>query len=208
MKLIQLFEMKKIDIIISLITGEGVAWLFVWLLKGSTVQLPFLSWLLPISFPFLSLFCLWISYLIGKKYIVVFQLAKFLLIGALFALFDLVILNGLMQWFGVTLETRIKYSIFVGISFVIATSIKYIADKYWAFEKKEGSKVGIEFTGFFIVTLISGGIQVGIASIIFYLINPMYGMSILAWANVGKILGIVAASAWNFLGYKFFVFKK
>lgn len=198
--------MKKIDIILALVTGEAVAWLFVWLIKNSAINIPYLSWILPISFPLLSLFCLWVAYLIGKKYIFVFQLAKFILIGAIFALFDLLILNSLMRWFGIT--EGIRYSIFVGVSFVIATSIKYVADKYWAFEKTEKAGVGIEFGSFFIVTLISGGIQVGVASLIVNIIGPMFGMSALVWANVGKILGITVASAWNFLGYKFIVFKK
>jgi len=198
--------MKKIDIILSLITGLGVGILFSWLVKNSEINIPFLNWILPIFFPFFSLFCLWIAYSIGKKFIFVFQLAKFLLIGALFALFDLIILNGLMKWFGIAEGT--KYSIFVGVSFVIATTVKYVADKYWAFEKKEGSDIRKEFIGFFIITLISGGIQVGIASLIVNIVGPMFGMSSLAWANVGKIGGIVVASAWNFIGYKFIVFKK
>jgi len=198
--------MKKIDVILSLITGLGVGILFAWLVKNSALNIAYLNWILPIFFPFLSLFCLWIAYLIGKKFLFVFQLAKFILIGALFALFDLVVLNGLMKWFGIT--EGAKYSIFVGVSFVIATSVKYAADKYWAFEKKEGSKVAREFIGFFIITLISGGIQVAIASLIVNVVGPMFGMSSLAWANVGKIVGITFASAWNFLGYKFFIFKK
>jgi len=198
--------MKKIDVIFSLVTGFGVGILFAWIARNSDIDAPYLNWLLPVFLPFLSLFCLWIAYLIGKKYIFVFQLAKFVLIGALFALFDLVILNGLMKWFGIS--QGIKYSIFVGISFVIATSVKYAADKYWAFEKKEGSQMKKEFIGFFIITLISGGIQVGIASLIVNVVGPMFGTSLEVWANVGKIAGITIASIWNFLGYKFVIFKK
>lgn len=198
--------MKKIDIILALLTGEGVAWLFVWLIKNTTLEIPFLNWLLPISFPFLSLFGLWLAFLIGKKYLFVFQLAKFILIGAIFALFDLAILNSLMQWFGIT--RGLGYSIFVAISFVIATIVKYVGNKFWAFEKIGERKVGAEFSIFFVITLISGGIQVTVASLIVNTIEPLFGMPALVWANVGKILGITVASAWNFLGYKFIVFKK
>lgn len=198
--------MKKIDIILSLITGEGVAWLFFFLLKNSSFGSSNILWILPVILPFFSLFCLWIAYLIGKKFIFVFQLAKFLLIGAFFAIFDLIIFNALMQWFGIT-DKGIKYQIFVGTSFVIATCVKYVADKYWAFEKKEGSKSGAEFGAFFIITLLSGVIQVIVASLVAGS-TPMFGTNELAWGNVGKISGIVVASAWNFIGYKFFVFKK
>lgn len=194
------------DIILSLITGEGVAWLFVFLLKNSSFGASNLIWALPVVFPFLALFCLWIAYLIGKKFIFVFQLAKFLLIGAFFAIFDLVVFNLLMQWFGIT-DTGMKYKVFVGTSFVIATCVKYVADKYWAFEKKEGSQAAREFASFFIVTLLSGVIQVVIASLVAGS-SPMFGTNALAWANVGKMAGIIVASAWNFVGYKFIVFKK
>jgi len=197
--------MKKIDILLALITGEGVAWLFVWLLKNSALELPYLNWLLPIFFPFLTLFCLWISYLVGKKYLFVFQLAKFILIGSIFALFDLVILNSLMVWLGVT--KGLGYSILVTISFLIATIIKYTGNKFWAFEKV-GGKVGEELSKFFVITLISGVIQVAIASLLVNTVEPLFGMQAIVWANVGKILGIIVASAWNFLGYKFIVFKK
>ena len=198
--------MKKIDIILSLIVGEGVAWLFVYLLKNSSIGASALIWLLPVVLPIISLICLWIAYVIGKKFLFVFQLAKFILIGAFFAIFDLLIFNLLMLWFGIT-DKGPKYLIFVGTSFIIATSVKYIADKYWAFEKKEGSKALAEFVGFFVVTLISGAIQIGIAALVSNT-SPLLGMTVSAWANIGKISGIVIASAWNFIGYKFFVFKK
>lgn len=201
--------MKKIDIILALITGEGVAWLFIWLIKNSpNIDLPFLYWLLPISFPILAIFGIWISYLIGKRFLVVYQLAKFLLIGAFFAIFDLIILNILLEYFGISRGDAVKYAVFVTTSFVIVTTVKYVADKYWAFEQSEKKQMRAEFSKFFIITLISGGIQLLVASLIFGIFAPLLGMTELVGANVGKILGIVVASVWNFIGYKFIVFKK
>ena len=200
--------MKKIDIILALITGEGVAWLFVWLIKNSpNINLPFLYWLLPVSFPILAILGIWISYLIGKRYLVVYQLAKFLLIGAFFAIFDLIILNVLLEYFGISKGEGVKYAVFVATSFIVATTVKYTADKYWAFEKAGREQMGLEFGKFFAITLISGGIQVGVASFIFALAPSLFGMTELVAGNVGKIGGIIVASVWNFLGYKFIVFK-
>ena len=189
-----------------MVAGEGVVLLFCWLLKNSQSNILFLYWLLPVLFPLLSLFCLWLAYLIGKKFIFVFQLAKFVLIGALFAVFDLAILNILMEFFSAT--EGVKYLIFVTVSFIIATAVKYIADKHWAFEKSGKEKIGSEFSLFFIITLISAGIQIGLAHIIVNVIRPSFGINPLVWGNIGKIGGITVASAWNFIGYKFFVFKK
>ena len=198
--------MKKIDIILALITGEGLAWLFPWLLGGFGIEIKFLSWALPIFLPVLAVFGLWVCYLIGKKYLVVFQLGKFLLIGAFFALIDLGVLDILMEMFGIT--EGAAYSIFVTASFIVATSIKYFADKFWAFEKMGKEKMGVEFSQFFVITLISGGIHIITASFVVNTIGPQFGASSFIWANIGKILGITVASIWNFLGYKFVVFKK
>ena len=198
--------MKKVDLILSIITAEGVAGLFIWLIKNTSLNLPFLNWLLPILFPFLAVFGIWLAELIGRKFLFVYQLAKFLLVGAFFAVFDLIILNSLMAYFGITKEEVLKYAIFVTISFTIATIFKYFANKYWTYEKLEKERMEREFGIFFLVTAISGLIQVGVASLLFrfliLFIPPLIA------GNIGKILGITVASAWNFLGYKFLVFKK
>ena len=198
--------MKKIDIILSLITGEGLACLFIWFVKKSAFHLGFLYWILPIFLPILTLFALWIAYLIGKRFLFVFQLAKFIVIGAFFALIDLLVLNFLMIYFNATVGT--PYLIFVTISFFVATCLKYIADKFWAFEKTKKTQLGSEFGKFFIVTLISAVIQIEIANLVVNKIGPQFGMDALVWANMGKIASIAVASLWNFIGYKFIVFKK
>jgi putative flippase GtrA len=198
--------MKKIDFTLAIITGEGVAWLFIWLIKNSPLNLPLLNLILPISFPILAVIALWIAELIGKKLPFVYQLAKFLLIGAFFAVFDLIILNSLMTYFGIGREDVVKYVIFVALSFTLVTIFKYFANKYWAFEKLEKERIEREFGIFFFVTAISGIIQVGVASLLFKFLILV--TSPLLAGNIGKILGIIAASAWNFICYKFLVFKK
>lgn len=199
--------MKKIDLILSIITGEGVAWLFIWLIKNSPFNFPILNFLLPIFFPILAIFAIFVAEIISKKFLFVYQLAKFLLVGAFFAVFDLIILNFLIVWLGISKEETIKYAIFVAISFVIVTFFKYFANKYWAFEKKEKERMEREFATFFLVTAISGLIQVGFASFAFKILVSIEFPELLA-GNFGKIIGIFFASAWNFFGYKFIVFKK
>jgi putative flippase GtrA len=198
--------MKWVDIILSIITAEGVAGLFIWLIKNSSLNLPFLNWLLPVLFPILAIFGIWVAEIIGKRFLFVYQLAKFLLVGAFFSVFDLIILNSLMAYFGITKEEILKYSTFVIVSFTIVTIFKYFANKYWAFEKMEKERMEKEFGIFFLVTAISGVIQVGVASLLFKFLTLI--ISPFLAGNVGKILGIVVASVWNFICYKFLVFKK
>jgi putative flippase GtrA len=196
--------MKKLDAILAIAAGLGVGLLFSWFLKNEKVSSS-LVWLLPIIFPILCIFALWVASLIGKKFLFVYQLAKFCVIGAFFAVFDLVILNSLMWYFGIS--TGLMYILFVSISFIITTSVKYIGDKFWAFEKNEKSN-NIEFGKFFIVTIISLAIQAGIAELVVNVWGPQGGISSATWANIGKMAGILVAMSWNFLGYKFIVFKK
>jgi len=74
-----------------------------------------------------------------------------------------------------------------------------------------------EFARFFVVSLIGFGINIGIASFIVNVVNPinlMRSISSIAvitperWANIGAFLATIFSLVWNFIGYKFIVFKK
>jgi len=203
--------MKKLDIIFAAIIGEITAWYFMSLLqeKGLVEKLGGLSsflWVILIIFPILSAACLWIAYLIGKKFLFVFQLAKFLLVGVLATIFDLGSLSIFIGISGIT--SGLYYDIFKGISFIIATIAKYIPDKFWAFKKQETAGIGKEFSQFFMVTLIGFVLNVLIADIIVNRIGPQFGLSPKLWAQLGAMGGVVVVFTWNFVGYKFIVFKK
>jgi putative flippase GtrA len=204
--------MKKQDLILALVTGLILGLFFSSFLKNTGLELVFgikigvLTWILLFIFPVLSVLGLWIAWLIAKKLPFVYQLAKFLLIGAAATLLDLGVLNFLILSFGLAKGTA--YSIFKAVSFIIATVAKYWANKFLAFEKKEMSGVRKEFTQFFIITLIGLGINVGVASFVVNNIGPQFGLSPELWANVGGIAAAIVGFAWNFLGYKFIVFKK
>lgn len=197
--------MKKVDIVLALITGEVTAWFFYILLRD-IVRINNLGLILSISFPILTVVCLWVSWLLGKRFLWIFQIAKYLLIGVLATIADLAVLNLLMWVSGAA--KGISFSVFKGISFIAATAAKYFGDKFWAFEKMEKSGMRKEFGQFFIVTLIGLGLNVGAASLVVNAIGPQFGMSEKIWANVGAIAAGFSVTAWNFLGYKFIVFKK
>jgi len=198
--------MKKIDIILALVIGEVIAWFFYGILKNLGFEIRFLGLILVIFFPILALLGIWIAWLLGKKFLWIFQAAKFLLIGALATLVDLGVLN-LLIWIS-GLAAGLPFSIFKGISFIVATCSKYLGDKFWAFEKMERIGIGKEFNQFFIVTLIGLGINIGAASLIVNVAGPQFGLTEKIWANIGAILAAFVSAVWNFLAYKFIVFKK
>lgn len=133
------------------------------------------------------------------------QVIKFVLVGGLNTLIDLGILNLLI--FITEIASGFGYSAFKGISFTIAVINSYFLNKLWTFKGQSGEKGKKEFTQFFIVSLIGFGINVGIASFVVNIISPQFGIGDKLWANVGAVCATLTAMVWNFLGYKFIVFK-
>jgi len=195
--------MNKKDIVSSIVIGEICAWLLLIIAKDLGAKIPF-WWLFPIALPLLSVFGILVAYWLGKKIIVIYQLAKFLLVGVLNTLVDLGILNLIILF--VEVSSGIWYSIFKGFSFLVAVINSYFWNKWWTFEKK-GEGGGKEFSQFLMVSVIGFGINVGIASLVVNISGPQLGLSPKIWANVGAVMATLCSMLWNFVGYKFIVFK-
>jgi len=199
--------MKKIDIVSSIIIGEICAWLMIAIFKNINFQF-FRWWFLPIFLPILSLAGLYVAYFVSKKISIVYQAAKFILIGILNTLVDLGVLNLLI--FVSDISTGFVFSSFKGISFIVAVINSYFWNKFWTFKKSNTVQPGKEFLQFLIVSLIGFGINVGVASLIVNLIGSPFqysGVSEQIWANIGAIIASLVGMTWNFIGYKIFVFK-
>lgn len=161
--------MRKSDILAALVIGEVSAWLALLIFKNIRLELPF-WWGLPIILPVLSVIGLFVASILGKKLLIIYQAAKFLLIGILNTLIDLGILNFLILITGAA--SGLSFSAFKGISFLVAVINSYFWNKFWTFEKKETTKAKKEFVQFFIVALIGLGINVSIASLVVNVIGP------------------------------------
>jgi len=133
-------------------------------------------------------------------------------------LVDWVVLFGLMRVTGIT--SGFGYSIEKGGSFLVAVINSYIFNKYWTFKAK-GTKVAVEFSQFFLVSVVGMIINVGVATAVVRFIKPIDFVINLAgyipllelapgeiWGIFGAAVATIVALAWNFLGYKFIVFKK
>ncbi|HUW72093.1 MAG TPA: GtrA family protein [Candidatus Humimicrobiaceae bacterium] len=197
--------MKKTDAIISPVIGLFIGvFLFISL---RTLQINISqSWLLIIIFPPLTLFGLFTASIIGKKFSALYQIAKFVLVGALNTMIDLGALNFLMSISGI--YTGVFYSIFKGLSFLTASTNSYFWNKHWTFEKREEAFVRQEYFKFLVIVGIGFLINVGIATFVVNIIGPQFGISEELWANVGAFVAILFAWVWNFTGAKFIVFKK
>lgn len=150
-------------------------------------------------------FALWIASILARWVPVLLQIAKFAAIGALNTLLDLGVLNVLILFTGIA--GGYGYSLFKGISFVIANINSYFWNKHWTFGS-QGAANAKEFTNFFIVSLIGLGFNLGAASLIVNFFGAPAGVSPELWANIGAISATVVSLVWNFIGYKVIVFKK
>jgi len=135
----------------------------------------------------------------------IFQIIKFSLVGVVNTAIDLGVLNILMFASGIT--SGIFYSIFKAISFTAAVINSYFMNKYWTFGAKKG-EIEKEFSQFFLISIGGFIINVGSASIVVNLIPNFLRVNPQLWGNVGALVGTFLGLAWNFLGYKFVVFRK
>ena len=142
---------------------------------------------------------------LGAKLSFIFQFYKFVLVGVLNTFLDLTVLNGLIVISGIA--TGWHFSLFKGVSFVIAVTNSYFWNKLWTF--RVGGKVrSVEFSKFVAISLVGLGINVGAASFLVNTVGPLGGIKPQLWASVSSLAAIGITTIWNFLGYKIFVFKQ
>ena len=209
--------MQKKDIIFPLIIGELTALFGIVILQnvGSNINTLLGKFSLPLSLVYIVLVILLpigallgtvVAYYLGKKIMIFWQAAKFVLVGILNTFVDLGVLNILI------LITQISagsfYSVFKGISFAIAVINSYFWNKFWTFKKKTATaNPQKEFIQFVVVSLVGFGINVGVASFIVNVAGSQLGIESKVLANLGAVTATMAAMIWNFVGYKFIVFK-
>lgn len=151
---------------------------------------------------------------------IIWQVAKFVLIGGLNTLVDIGVLAATMavfrNAFGVAPESVLLdvgiivtvYSVYKAFSFFIANVNSFVWNKYWTFSGSTEKKNSAQFLQFFVVSLIGFFINNFFASFVFVSVQPVGAMTIEQWGLIGAAIGSVAGLVWNFLGYKFIVFKK
>lgn len=197
------------DLLFAAINGAFIGllapFIFRNLFSGPLAQVPVIAFVFALSI--LSVVGIAVGYFLGKYVRSFFyQLSKFGLIGVANTVIDLGIYN-LFIYFS-DISTGYLVSVFKSFSVLAAIINSYIWNKFWSFEKKEGKDVGEEFTQFLAVSLTGLLLNVGITSLVVNVIGAPTGISDKAWANIGALSASILVLTWNFIGYKFFVFKK
>lgn len=196
--------MKRGDIIASLILGGIIGLFLAFILQGFGFGI-FSPWILVLILPILAVVGIAVGELIGKKIPIILQIMKFGMVGLANTAVDFGILNFLMAATGIFSGKDIFF--LNSVSFIIAVIHSYFWNKFWTFSarKTEATK---EFLQFLIVSVVGLLINGGIVYMITTWLQPMFGVNEISWANAGKVAATAISLIWNFIGYKFIVFKK
>ncbi len=201
---------KKIDILLAVIIGEIAAWLMVLIARnlaievpGVSAALPYVNYL-PVIFPIACAIGLVIAGILSRIIPVVYQVAKFVLVGGLNFLIDMGVLNFLVFYTGISMG--LTQSGFKGISFLIAVINSYLWNKFWTFKRASTESVGKEFFQFIVVSVIGFIVNLGVNYVFVNMIPAFGGMPAKTWAQFSAMIAAIVALFWNFIGYKFIVF--
>ncbi len=201
---------KKIDLLLTLLIGEVVAWLMIMISKNLAVENPAIagaaSYLnyLPVIFPILCGAGLIVAHILSKIIPLIYQLAKFVLVGGMNFLIDMAVLNFFVFYTGIS--AGLVQSGFKGISFCVAVINSYLWNKFWTFKRITQETAAKEFLQFLIVSIIGFSVNVGVDYVVINMFTPFAGILDKTWAQIGALIAAVIALVWNFLGYKFIVF--
>ncbi|HVN26392.1 MAG TPA: GtrA family protein [Candidatus Paceibacterota bacterium] len=197
--------MKPREYAIAFLVGaaSGALWFFV--LQRLAVLAGWELVALAVAMPFLFVAGAVLARLIFREGIAA-RLIKFLMVGVLntgidFFIFDLLIAaTGTDRGWSITA--------FKSVSFLCAMVNSYELNRLWAFAGESSARrTKAEFARFFAVTVVGFLLNVGTTSVLSNAVHPLFGLSQVRWDNVAAAAATVLNLAWNFAGYRLFVFN-
>ncbi len=202
-------DFKVTDVLAALLVGVAVAWLVhtLTLTVGLSLAMPVA--VVYILLPAGAVLGLLLSSSLGRRIPLTHELTKFGLVGLLNTAIDLGMLNLLMQATGVFSGSL--FAFFKGMTFAVAVTNSYFWNRYWTFGA-QGSRWATlgprSYVRFVLVAL--GGLTVNVttASLLVNVVGPPSGWPPAAWANVAAVAALTVGATWDFLGYKFVVFRQ
>lgn len=167
-----------------------------------------------VALPVCALIGVWLGKLVASRLAVAVQIVRFIIVGVANTSIDFGILNLL------SLATGIKGGIEIGgvniLGFIVAFLNSYWWNKHWVFKKDPlpGEMIGqskpsqnSEFFKFFLVNIIGIVINSSVVILITTYVTPIFGVSDTLWLNLAKVVATCFSLVWNFLGFKFIVFR-
>lgn len=202
------------DFIASTTLGSLIGILAPFILISLGKQYPFQDYLV-IIFGIMAPLGLYLFSLGARWFPALYQIGKFGIVGSSNFLVDLGVLQLLISFFsqgkspqaiaavaGITITT---WTLFKCVSFIVASTNSFLWNKFWTFHEKKLEEARREYFTFLAISVVGLLINSTAFSIVFNF-RPT-SMREALWATVSAVAGAFAAMGWNFLGYKFIVFK-
>ena len=150
-------------------------------------------------------FAVWLYVVIGSIASSFFpsllRIVKFALVGGVNTLVDVSVLNLLMVVSDI--YTGVYFSLFKGISFLVALANSYIWNALWTFQSDRTTRKKIQT--FVIVSL--GGLVVNVVSAYgIQILLASFGLSGQLFSTIAALGAVALSMVWNFVGYSKFVF--
>lgn len=157
------------------------------------------------GFTLLAPAALSVLHLAGKFMPVLYQFGKFAAVGTLNTFVDIGVLN--LELLALGTPGAWGYRAFKAVSFLAGTTNSFLWNKFWTFDSREPANAS-QTIKFYAVAVVGFLLNVGLASYVFSNVGRPASLSPNLWANVGALAGVAAAFLWDFIGYKYLVFKK
>ena len=148
---------------------------------------------------------LWIASLVGRKIPAIWQFSKYAAIGAMNSALHLGILNLLSMAFQVFAGPTLL--VLNAISFMTAVTNSYFWNTFWSFKAGSATISIAKYGKFLGVTVIGLVINSLIVYVVTTLISVPANFTLGQWENIAKLSAVIPNLIWNFVGYKFFIFK-
>jgi len=160
--------------------------------------------LVVIGFTLFYNLALWIANLISRKFPPLWQFSKYVAVGFMSAAVNF----GILNFFSLVTGVFSGFSIIVFniLAFFITITNAFFWHKFWSFEKKSAPHLA-EYSQFVGVTVLSGLIDSGVVYVLTTVIGAPEFFSPALWENISKVIAAVPVVIWNFLFYKFWIFK-
>lgn len=198
--------MTRKDLEASFVIGAGVGLLIQPILANIVTSIHMTFLMRVAVFVFFTLFApfaLWLCAMIAKVWKAFYQFGQFAAVGTLNSFIDVGVFNLETFLYGSTIISTTLFAVFKAISFLFATTNSFAWNRNWTFGSTDKINAG-EVTGFYTVAIIGWAANVGVATLV-----KSIGPETKIWVDlVAPLAGILTTFIWNFLGYKYFVFKK
>ncbi len=159
---------------------------------------------LVLGFIIFANFGLFIGSRIARKFPHFWQFTKYFAVGSLATAMDLGIFN-LLSFITQTFSGFLIV-VFNIISFSITLANAYFLHKFWSFEKNSRPQIG-EFSQYAGVTIVSVTLNTALVYFLTTILGPPGTLSPALWENIAKVIAAPPVVIWNFLFYKFWIFK-